>query len=425
MIMGSSDQIQVETAHDHGDGCLVLQWAASGGMALTGWPGQAPLVSPAPAFSLLAKMCRELATATGGRVCPDPARLLTGRAGLRGWRRSGRVSANGTTRLLRAADGWCAITLSRPDDLAAVPAILGVHGVDDPWASLEFSAREMSAQGLAARAQLLGVPGALLPPPHSGNSRDFRCYSNENHGSFRLDGAVVVDLSAMWAGPLCGQLLARAGATVIKVESATRPDGARRDPRFFDWLHAGQKQVMIDFGTQDGRGELRELLRTADIVIEASRPRALAQLGLGPDTGRNGQVWLSITGYGRAEPDKVAFGDDAAVAGGLVGWDSDGDPVFCADAIADPLTGVCGALAVASAVTVASAVKGAEEGGMGRRAGGVGEGHLIDLSMRDVAAAFATAAAGCPAEHPVRRAGFGWVAECARLDSTQWVLPPC
>ena len=96
---------------------------------------------------------------------------------------------------------------------------------------------------------------------------------------------------------------------------------------------------------------------------------------------RPGQVWLSITGYGRSLPERVAFGDDAAVAGGLVGWTGAngqganggaGEPVFCADAIADPLTGACGALAVA----------------LSRSAGG---GELIDLSMRDVAAAFAAA----------------------------------
>ena len=36
---------------------------------------------------------------------------------------------------------------------------------------------------------------------------------------------LVADLSSMWAGPLCGQLLARAGATVVKVETRGRPDG--------------------------------------------------------------------------------------------------------------------------------------------------------------------------------------------------------
>ena len=57
---------------------------------------------------------------------------------------------------------------------------------------------------------------------------------------------------------------------------------------------------------------------------------------------------MSITGYGRAV-DRVAFGDDAAVAGGLVAWDDDG-PVFLADAVADPLTGIAAAVAVDAAL---------------------------------------------------------------------------
>ena len=77
----------------------------------------------------------------------------------------------------------------------------------------------------------------------------------------------------------------------------------------------------------------------------------------------------------------MAFGDDAAVAGGLVGW-TEAEPVFCADAIADPLTCVCGALAVARSLA---------EGG----------GHLIDLSMRAVAAPFA-APSGVPSGVPAR-----------------------
>ena len=39
---------------------------------------------------------------------------------------------------------------------------------------------------------------------------------------------LVVDLSALWAGPLCAHLLGLAGARVVKVESLGRPDGARR-----------------------------------------------------------------------------------------------------------------------------------------------------------------------------------------------------
>ena len=63
---------------------------------------------------------------------------------------------------------------------------------------------------------------------------------------------------------------------------------------------------------------------------------------------RAGRVWLSITGYGRgdAAPGRVAFGDDAAVAAGAAHAVADADgPLFCADAIADPLTGLHAALA--------------------------------------------------------------------------------
>src|SRR5439155_480481 len=60
------------------------------------------------------------------------------------------------------------------------------------------------------------------------------------------------------------------------------------------------------------------------------------------------RVWLSITGYGQ-EDARVAFGDDAAVGGGLVVEDAAG-PCFCADAVADPLTGLFAADACLAAL---------------------------------------------------------------------------
>ena len=104
----------------------------------------------------------------------------------------------------------------------------------------------------------------------------------------------------------------------------------------------------------------------------ASRPRALAQLGLDANdivaANAGPQVWVSITGYGRTGEgaNRVAFGDDAAAAGGLVVWTDDG-PLFCADAIADPLTGLTAAGACVDAL----------------RAGGR---TLLDVSMAAVSA---------------------------------------
>src|SRR5271170_3031625 len=115
------------------DRCEVLDWAASGAMALTGMPDGMPVTSPAPALAMLAQISAEYSRVsgeTGEEVRAAPAELIAGRAALAGFTRGGRVSAGGSSFLLRAADGWCAVTLSRPDDVAAVPAIAGLLGVD-------------------------------------------------------------------------------------------------------------------------------------------------------------------------------------------------------------------------------------------------------------------------------------------------------
>ena len=420
------------------EGCPALDWAASGGMALTGYASGLPVLSPAPAFALLERVADELAAATaeaGTAVHANPAELLTGRAALAGFTRHGRVSAGGSSRLLRAADGWCAVTLSRADDVDAVPAILGMLGADVPgvanadgaWAALTEAAAGQPGGALADAAQLLGVPAAALPaaalpagalpgaaavwPPWLVSRIAAPTWPSPPaaRAPLSLSGALVVDLSSMWAGPLCGQLLGFAGARVVKVESPARPDGARAgNASFFDWLHAGHQSVAIDFRTRSGRAALSALVAAADVVIEASRPRALGHLGLAPEhlPHRDGQVWLSITGYGRAEPALVAFGDDAAAGGGLVGW-TDGEPVFCADAVADPLTGVCGALAVARSVAA-------------------GGGQLIDLSMQKVAAAFAAPSGipACPGPHQVTGTAADALVTCGALGLRQPVLPP-
>jgi crotonobetainyl-CoA:carnitine CoA-transferase CaiB-like acyl-CoA transferase len=407
-------------------------------MALTGMPQGPPVASAAPALAMLDRICAEFAQVTGEagtRVRAVPAELVAGRAAFADLTRGGRVSAGRSSFLLRAADGWCAVTLSRPDDVAAVPAIVGALGLDgtcldgacltatstlyEARSVLTAAALATHAEEFAAAAQLVGVPAAALPAGARPPAADQAALTGpaswppwrktriaQRLAGARLAGAVVADLSSMWAGPLCARLLGLAGAKVIKVESPTRPDGARRgDREFFDWLHGGHRSLCADFGTRDGRAVVASLLEVADIVIESSRPRALAAAGMAPDMvpHRLGQVWLSITGYGRSIPERVAFGDDAAVAGGLVGWTAGepAGPVFCADAIADPLTGACGALAVA----------------LSRSAGG---GELIDLPMRDVAAAFASAA---PDHGPHEILPSGSVA-CPRSHREQAVLAP-
>src|SRR5262249_45556238 len=71
------------------------------------------------------------------------------------------VGRNEATRILRASDGWVAITLARDDDVASVPAI--VEGIaDDPWQALTAWAQSKAAAEVADRAQLLGVPAGVV-----------------------------------------------------------------------------------------------------------------------------------------------------------------------------------------------------------------------------------------------------------------------
>jgi crotonobetainyl-CoA:carnitine CoA-transferase CaiB-like acyl-CoA transferase len=248
-------------------------------------------------------MARARAVADELPIPVDLDEIVLGRARLLGLRSNGRVSAGGTCRLLPTADGWVAVNLPRPWDREALPAVLE-EPVDasDPWPAIKRHASARRATDVADRYQLLGMGAAVLHDPAVDGSKAAVLRPVGSPGP-QSDVPVVVDLSSMWAGPLCAQLLGRTAMRVIKVESVDRPDGARLgDPRFFDWLHAGHENVTLDLRQPSGVDELQQLLAPADVVIEGSRPRALAQLGIDAVAvvdSRPGCTWVSITGYGR------------------------------------------------------------------------------------------------------------------------------
>jgi CoA-transferase family III len=374
--------------------CAVLAWARSGLMDLTGCSSGPPLPPAAPVLSrvhAVTSAIASLASEQGLALELDVHEVLTSRAAEAGWRRQGTVSANGTCRLLPAADGWLAVNLARPVDVRSLPAVLGREPLADPWSELCADAGGRPAAEVAAAAQLVGIPAAVL----GGDTRTpFRFITLGPRAAPPSAQGLVVDLSAMWAGPLCASILARTGWRVLKVEDSRRPDGARfGPPDFYAGLHAGQPAVQLDFGSAAGRAELLRLADKASVVIESSRPRALRGLGLIADDwlrAAPGRIWVSVTGYGRDDPQqRVAFGDDAAVAGGLVAYGPDGAPAFCGDAIADPLTGLYAGLAALAA----------------HAAGG---GTLVDVAMAGVTADIARPAAGPMLPHAIRQVGEGW-----------------
>jgi len=397
-----------------------VAWAASGSMALTGAADGPPALAPghlaaaahgaAAAFAALADA--SLADTLNG------AALLGERAALLGLTRRGTTSAGGHCRLVRARDGWIAVNLPRPDDLATVPAWLERACDADPWETITHAVSERAAASLVARGRLLGLAVAPAAPPADTPTPWCRVAARgEAVARDHRAPALVVDLSSLWAGPLAAHLLQRAGARVIKVESAHRPDGTRRGPApFFDRLHAGKESVVLDFTTAAGGAALRRLIARADIVIDSARPRATTHLGVDPAVlvrARPGLTWISITGYGRTGHAKnwIAFGDDAASAAGLAhatgALAESPTPLFCGDAIADPLTGLHAAVAAL---------------GAHRQGGGV----LLALALRDVAAhAVAFGPSAPPASVlPIRRADgtTGWTVAAA--GDRQPVLAP-
>ncbi|MFJ8816543.1 CoA transferase [Amycolatopsis thermoflava] len=341
-----------------------------------------PVLPPGQAASALrgALIAIELLCGVAGRAVSLPgAGVLSERAAIMGLRRDAPRSPRGAFRVLRAADGWVGVNLARASDVELVPAWLEAA---DPDLDAEIARR--GAGELAERARLLGLPFAVLPSGPDEQLiargqvpqvRPFVLSGGPGAQRWELPPTLVVDLSSLWAGPLCGHLLTLAGARVVKVESWSRPDGARSGNReFYDLLHAGQESVALDFGAPEGRAALGRLIEAADVVIEGSRPRALRQLGIDADevlARARDKVWISITAYGRTGPwaNVPGFGDDAALAGGLLAFDPvTGVPAPVGDAIADPVTGVNAAL-----VAVAC-----------RMAGG---SWLADLALREQIAA--------------------------------------
>lgn len=358
----------------------VLRAAQCGLVALTGRADGVPQLCPIPLAAYADGVVAALRAISDSPelMTLDGASLLGERAASFGYSRAGTISAGGSCRLLPAQDGWLAINLARDSDWDLLAAWLEIDSVRD-WPILEKTLRDLPVDAVVARGRLLGLAVCSMTPSPSNQSFWFKSQrivqNNPVAPARSIKNPLVVDLSSLWAGPLCGHLLQLLGARVIKVESTERPDGARfGEKQFFDLLNANKECVALPLHTQIGQEQLRQLLLHADIVVEASRPRALRHMNIVAEEiiAHNPKLtWLSITGYGRDEPQDnwIAFGDDAGVAAGLsqVLLDATGEPMFCGDAIADPLTGMHAALAI-----WASYLRGG--------------GELLSLSLRDVVA---------------------------------------
>jgi crotonobetainyl-CoA:carnitine CoA-transferase CaiB-like acyl-CoA transferase len=201
-----------------------------------------------------------------------------------------------------------------------------------------------------------------------------------------LQGLKIIECSALGPAAITTSLV-DLGAEVIKVEP---PAGDYI--RDMTWpivegvslmhLHVnrGKRSIVLDLRTEAGTAILKELAATADVVVEAMRPGALAKRGVGYEDLRaiNPKiVFCTISGYGMTGPyrDYPSHGVAYDTWAGIVNVATDDEgftylPEHASIGIhAGPLFGALGILAAVI------------------RARATGEGSYIDIAQSDAAAA--------------------------------------
>ena len=81
----------------------------------------------------------------------------------------------------------------------------------------------------------------------------------------------------------------------------------------FEALNRGKRSIALDYRKPGGRDLLLQLVETADVFVESSRPGRLDRCGLGAVAVRAlnpGIVYCSISGYGQTGPHRDKPGHD-------------------------------------------------------------------------------------------------------------------
>ena len=210
-----------------------------------------------------------------------------------------------------------------------------------------------------------------------------------------LSGIKIIDLTRVLAGPIASQMLADLGAEVIKIERPGGGDDARAfgppylvDPEgkqnnnnsFFLCANRGKKSVTLDLSKPEGQAIVRELAKTADVMMENFKVGDLKRYGL--DYGsikaiNPGIIYCSVTGFGQTGPYAPRAGYDAilqamgglmSVTGHLDGEPGEG-PMKVGPSIVDYMTGMNGSIGILAAL-------------YNRKVNG-GQGQHVDVCLLD------------------------------------------
>jgi len=183
-----------------------------------------------------------------------------------------------------------------------------------------------------------------------------------------LEGIRVLDLTNVLAGPFCCHQLAHMGAEVIKVEAPGRGDLARQlgaDPELskknmgisFLAQNAGKKSVTLNLKHPEGKKLLKQLVETADVLVENFRPGVMNRLELGYDVLREVNpklIYCAISGFGQDGPwlHRPAYDQIIQGASGLMSitGDTQSAPLRAGYPIADTIGGLTAALAISGAL---------------------------------------------------------------------------
>ena len=180
-----------------------------------------------------------------------------------------------------------------------------------------------------------------------------------------LEGVRVLDLSRVFAGPLCGQVLADFGAEVVKVEHPGRGDDTRdwgmrigkTETTYYNSMNRNKRSITVDLQTPEGQKLIHDLLPQFDVVIQNFKTGGADKLGLGytqlkairPDL-----IYCSVAGYNSAGPEAKRPGYDLVIQGeaGLMAINGEAgqDPPKFGVAVVDMMTGMYAAQAVLAAL---------------------------------------------------------------------------
>lgn len=172
-----------------------------------------------------------------------------------------------------------------------------------------------------------------------------------------LEGIRIADLTSVIFGPYCTGMLAELGADVVKVEPPAgdnlrmlgKPAKTLGMGKLHMTINRGKRSVAWDLKSQEGKENLRQLIRSSDVFIHNIRADAIAKLGFDYESVRSFApdiVYVHCTSFDSAGPDgnMPAYDDIIQGASGIAGLFTQAEgkaaPAYMPIAIADKVAGL-------------------------------------------------------------------------------------